>query len=310
MALISLTGGSGFVGKNLIPYLRKHDFEVSTISRNQLENISIELLNHTEVLVHLAGKAHDLKKSSDPDAYYQVNFELTKKLFDAFLKSNVKKFVFISSVKACADAVEGVLSEDNRPDPQTDYGRSKLMAEEYIEQQVLPEGKSYFILRPCMIHGPGNKGNLNLLYQLVEKGVPYPLAAFDNQRSFLSVENLCFVIERLINSSEDMPSGVFNVADDEALSTREVVKILGESLNKKAKLWEIPVGLVRMVAKLGTALSLPLTTERLQKMTENYVVSNRKIKDILKIGMPLTAREGLGITASSFKGDVKSNGTS
>src|SRR5690606_4771811 len=165
MQRILLTGSSGFVGQNLLEYLE--GFEIDSITRNQLNTPSIEQLNSCNTLIHLAGKAHDLKQTSNPEEYYQVNFELTKKHYAAFLKSDAKKFIFISSVKAAADTVEGILSEEIKPSPQTDYGKSKLMAEEYIRSQVLPEGKSYYILRPCMIHGPGNKGNLNLLYKLV-----------------------------------------------------------------------------------------------------------------------------------------------
>ena len=192
---ILITGASGFVGQNLLSYF-KDKFEITCLNRNDLAgDITSLSLNDNEAIIHLAGKAHDLKNVSQPNDYYQINYELTKKLYDAFLKSDAKKFIFISSVKAAADQVEGTLSETTPPNPQTHYGKSKLMAEQYIEAQPLPAGKAYYILRPCMIHGPGNKGNLNLLYHFVKKGIPYPLAAFQNKRSFLSIENLSFVIE-------------------------------------------------------------------------------------------------------------------
>ena len=120
----------------------------------------------TTSIVHLAGKAHDIKNASNPEEYYETNFELTKRLYDAFLKSNAKKFIFISSVKAAADKVDGILTEDILPNPETHYGLSKLKAEEYILSQELPADKAYYIIRPCMIHGHGNKGNLNLCIRL------------------------------------------------------------------------------------------------------------------------------------------------
>jgi len=294
---ISLTGANGFVGSNLIGYLDGL-CETHPISRAELSTIPPQLLN-INAIIHLAGKAHDLKKISDPQEYYQVNYELTKKLYDAFLVSDAKKFIFVSSVKAAADSVDGVLTEDAIADPKTDYGKSKLMAEQYIQSQQLPKGKSYYILRPCMIHGPGNKGNLNLLYQFVKKGIPYPLAGFNNKRSFLSVENLCFIIKELIER-DDIASGVYQVADDEPLSTNEVVSILSASINKKPKLWKISPGLIQTAAKLGDVLHLPLTTERLNKLTESYVVSNQKIKHAIGKDFPLSARKGLEITAASF----------
>jgi len=296
--LVHITGSGGFVGQNLISFLESSLLQVQPIPRSQLAGDFP--LNGNSVIVHLAGKAHDLKNVAGPEEYYEVNFGLTKKLYDAFLKSDAKKFVFISSVKAVVDALDFTLTEDMVPEPQTHYGKSKLMAEDYIRSQPLPEGKSYYILRPCMVHGPGNKGNLNLLYQLVARGIPYPLAAFDNMRSFLSVDNLCFVIKEIIDR-DDIPGGTYNVADDEPLSTIELIRLLSEAGGKTPRLWNIPGSFVRGLARLGDRLHLPLTTERLQKLTENYVVSNEKIKLALKKDLPLSAREGIIKTGRAFK---------
>lgn len=300
MISISLTGGTGFVGKNLIPYLEAREFKVNTISRKELEQVNDATLDDCDIVMHLAGKAHDLKKSSNPDEYYKVNFELTKQLYDVFLKSDAKRFIFISSVKSSADAVKGILNENDVPNPQTDYGKSKLLAEEYIQQQNLPEGKSYVILRPCMIHGPGNKGNLNLLFNVVQKGGPYPLAAFENKRSFLSIDNLNLIIERIINASQ-MSSGIYNVADDEPLSTNQVIKIIATTIGVKAKLWRISPHLIVLLARIGDYLHLPLNSERLRKLTETYIVSNDKIKKALNLEkLPLTSSQGLAVTIKSF----------
>lgn len=298
MRKILVSGSSGFVGQNFIRYISKYDFEIVKVERSELQSINSITFDTADALIHLAGKAHDLKKTSDPEEYYKVNFEITKRLYDQFLKSDCRKFIFISSVKAAADAVDGILTENTLPNPLTDYGKSKLMAEQYIKEQPLPENKFFYILRPCMIHGPGNKGNLNLLYKFVQKGIPYPLAAFKNKRSFLSVENLCFVIANLLK--KDIESGIYQVADDEALSTNEVVEILAKSLNLKPKLWHVPTGLIKGIAKVGDILKLPLTTERLNKLTENYIVSNAKIKKVLGDNLPLKTNEGLAITAKSF----------
>lgn len=295
--MLFITGATGFVGENLIKSFKFYKFY--RLDRSELASVSPLLIREAHSIIHLAGKAHDLKKASNPQEYYEVNYELTKKLYDAFLQSDAKKFIFVSSVKAAADSVDGILTEDDTPNPKTDYGKSKLMAEQYIQGQPLPEGKSYYILRPCMIHGPGNKGNLNLLYQFVKRGIPYPLAGFENKRSFLSVENLCFIIKELVERN-DIASGVYHVADDEPLSTNEVVSILSESINKKSKLWKISPGLIRTAAKLGDVLHLPLNTERLSKLTESYIVSNKKIKQAIRKKLPLESQEGLRITAASF----------
>lgn len=301
MKKIIITGSTGFVGNNLSKYLVNKGIEIAEVNREMLSKLSSAPLNlnHDDVLVHLAGKAHDLKKTMDPSAYYTVNYQLTADLYDAFLRSDAKKFIFVSSVKASADTVDGILTEEEIPNPLTDYGKSKLQAEDYIRSQPLPDGKTYYILRPCMIHGPGNKGNLNLLFKFVQKGIPYPLASFTNKRSFLSVENLCFVITELIN--QNIPSGIYNVADDQALSTNEVVSLLANASGKEARLWRIPVVCVKALARIGDLFKLPITSERLSKLTENYIVSNKKIKSEIGKELPRSSVEGLTITAVSFK---------
>lgn len=293
---IIITGFSGFVGQSITKYLT--DFNLQELSLRYQKN-QIIALEKTNAIIHLSGKAHDLKKVSQPQDYYDANFELTKQLYDAFLKSEAKKFIFISSVKAAADSVEGILTEEVKPNPQTHYGKSKLMAEEYIQSQPLPAGKCCYILRPCMIHGPGNKGNLNLLYQIVRKGIPWPLTAFENQRSFLSVENLCFVLNELLQN--DIPSGIYNLADDDSISTNELVKIIASVLSIKPKLWSINPSLIKLIAKCGDKLQLPLNTERLNKLTESYMVSNQKIKTIIAKDLPVSAKEGLRKTLESFR---------
>ncbi|HUH33986.1 MAG TPA: NAD-dependent epimerase/dehydratase family protein [Daejeonella sp.] len=292
-----ISGTSGFAGSYLQEYLSNDSLEIYAPSLR--ESLDINALHECNAFVHLAGKAHDLKKVSDPSEYYKVNFELTKELYDAFLKSEARKFIFISSVKAAADTITGSLKEDFKPNPQTHYGKSKLMAEEYIQNQPLPEGKSYYILRPCMIHGPGNKGNLNLLYQFVKTGLPYPLAAFENKRSFLSIENLCFIIKELLEQN-DVQSGIYNVADDEAISTTQIVTLLAEGLNMNARFLKVPPGVITTAAALGNVLRLPLNSERLEKLTESYVVSNAKVKSALRKELPVSARQGILITAKSL----------
>ena len=151
-----------------------------------------------------------------------------------------------------------------------------------------------------MIHGPGNKGNLNLLYKLVSMGIPWPLGAFENQRSFCSIDNLMFIFKELIER-EDIPSGVYNLADDIPLSTNEVISILGESQNRKPRIWSFSKGLIELVAKIGNILKLPLNEESLQKLTDSYVVSNKKLINAIGKPLPVSSREGLLTTFQSFQ---------
>ena len=296
MKKVFLTGANGFVGKNLTLFLQKNStISISTYDKN-LGHLDMTKL---DVVIHLAGKAHDLKNTANPHDYYNVNTELTKNVFNAFLDSNAKVFITLSSVKAVVDNLKNILTEEQIPNPITHYGKSKLLAEQYILSQIIPDAKRVYILRPCMIHGPGNKGNINLLYNLINKGFPWPLGAFDNKRSFCSIDNLCFVINELIQNDQ-VPSGVYNIADDEALSTNELIKLISKSEGKKLFIWHIPQCIVKTVSKIGDLFRLPLNTERLGKLTESFIVSNQKLINAINKTLPVSTREGLLKTFNSF----------
>ncbi|KPH13948.1 dehydratase [Chryseobacterium sp. ERMR1:04] len=297
MMKIIITGISGFVGQNLSKYLIEERLEVSGLS---LRNKWV-LPKEADAIIHLAGKAHDTANTSADEEYFKINTELTKKLFDEFLGSDISDLIYFSSVKATADTIDNVLDEEHFSDPQTPYGKSKFLAEEYIVSKKLPEGKRLFIIRPCMIHGPGNKGNLNLLYKIVEKGIPWPLASFENKRSFLSIDNLNFLVLQILKN-KNIASGIYNFADDDFISTNDLIKIISEASGKKAKLWKVSANLISFVARIGDIIKLPLNSERLKKLTESYMVSNNKIKNALEIDkLPLTAKGGLIKTIKSFK---------
>ena len=171
----------------------------------------------------------------------------------------------------------------------------------FTDEDAVVDGKKVYIMRPCMIHGPGNKGNLNLLYGVVSKGIPWPLGAFENRRSFTSIGNLQEVIKGLL--TKDAPSGIYHIGDDEALSTNELIEVICSALGKKARIWPVPEGLMLFEARVGDWLHLPLNSLRMQKLTENYVVSNAKIKAALGMtAMPVRAKDGLRETIKSFVG--------
>lgn len=294
---IIITGATGFVGKNLTQYLTT---KLDTVIPLSIRNGDYQLDNTADVIIHLVGKSHDTKNTSDDNEYYRVNTDLTIALFDKFLQSDIKDFIFFSSVKAAADSVEGTLTEDSKANPQTAYGKSKLKAETYLLSKQLPSNKRLIIIRPCMIHGEGNKGNLNLLYQVVKYSVPWILAAYENRRSFISIDNLNYVVYEILNHPK-IPSGIYNIADDKPMSTNALISLIAESINKKPRLLKIPKFAINQMAKIGDKAHLPLNTERLQKLTESYVVSNQKIKQSLGIDtLPLTVEQGLTKTIKSF----------
>jgi len=320
---ILITGIHGFVGSNMVAVLQEQDTIygldiVSPAKEGVIKTFAWSELNdipNVDVVIHLAGKTHDTKDQTVSQVYFDINTGLTMQIFDWFLKTGAKKFIFFSTVKAVADRVEGeVLTEEVVPNPKGPYGESKLAAERYIMDEWAKgrrgEGekgrqsevidKKVYILRPCMIHGPGNKGNLNLLFKIQQKGLPWPLGAFENRRSFCSIDNISFVIQQLI--SKNIEPGIYQVADDEALSTNELIRLMALSQNKKARIWSIPVKPIKAIARAGDFFHLPLNSERLRKLTESYLVSNQKIKHAIGIDkMPVTATDGMQKTLESFR---------
>ncbi|CAK0772055.1 Nucleoside-diphosphate-sugar epimerase [Gammaproteobacteria bacterium] len=325
MSLILLTGAYGFVGTNLSTHLARMGHELwaldlksqwelaDTLAHSKRgayvrhfdwEEFSAIPWDAIDAVIHLASKAHDTRNVSNARSYFDINVGLTRRVVDRLLEVKRKegrKLIVFSSVKAVADHVEGVLTEDAELSPRTPYGQSKLEAERYVRDRLGDDTSvEPYVLRPCMIHGPGNKGNLNLLYTVVRRGIPWPLGSFDNQRSFTSIANLMAVIERLL--AGNVVPGTYQIADDEALSTNEIIKIMAEVLGQQqARIWQISPRLMRGVARVGDTLYLPLNSERLEKLTESYVVSNDRIKRALGWEhMPIQARDGLKATLESF----------
>jgi nucleoside-diphosphate-sugar epimerase len=367
---ILITGANGFVGSNLYDAL-SGEFHLIGLditgpgkypSGDFYRWEDMDSLPAVHTIIHLAGKAHDTADTSREQEYFDVNLGLTQKIFDHFLQSGAEKFIFFSSVKAVADTIRGDwLTEENEPDPQTPYGKSKLAAEQYILKRLkdfeterpgdegarerrreraqernndnddnhdnhdnnpipnapFPEFQSpiispfaigdkirnsrlIYILRPAMIHGPGNKGNLNLLYKIVSKGIPWPLGSFENKRSFASIGNVAYVVRLMIE--RNIPSGIYNLADDESLSTNAIIGMIADCLHRKTSIWHIPPGLVRATARTGDLLHLPFNSERLKKLTENYCVSNALLRQIIRIEkLPVSAQEGMAFTLQSFR---------
>ena len=284
---ILITGAYGFVGVNLCEYLIEKGHECLALDLQDARKNDVpysgfyswddlDKLPEVDAVVHLAGKAHDLKKVSSPQSYFDINVGLTQKVFNA-TEGKTKRFIYFSSIKAL--------------DGDTPYAQSKREAEKWLDGRAI-------VLEPAMIHGPGNKGNLNLLVQVVKKGVPWPLAAFENKRAFTSIGNICAAVEAL---AERGNNGVYPIADDETISTNHLIGLIAEAYGKKVKLWRVPKAIMRAVAAIGSVLRLPLNLERLGKLTENSLVNNSAL--LVALGwdkMPVTAEDGLKATLKEF----------
>ncbi|MDM1448000.1 NAD-dependent epimerase/dehydratase family protein [Myroides odoratimimus] len=297
---VLIFGSSGFIGQSLFHYL-KSNFPITNSSLRDLNNLR-EVKTH-DIIINLVGKAHDHKGEATERDFDYANYELVKELYKVFEQSDAKVFIHISSIAAIEETgSSNALTEEMGSNPQSWYGLSKRKAEEYLLNQDIPEGKKVIILRPTMVHGPGDKGNLTLLYKLISKGLPYPLAKFDNRRSFLSIDNFNFFIEEIINNIEHVDSGIYHICDDTPIATSSIISIIGKVTDKKVLNFTLPKGIVKSIAKVGDMVPIPLNSKRLSKMTSDLVVSNEKIKKALGIGnLPVSAEKGLEKTISSFK---------
>ncbi|WP_426790079.1 NAD-dependent epimerase/dehydratase family protein [Sphingobacterium sp. WOUb80] len=301
MKVLVLGGSSGFLGSHLKRKL-KDPIQCEFVS---MRNLNWSKDNYpTDCIINLVGKAHDFTGKATEEDFFFANFELAKKAFNIFVASQAKLFIHISSL-AAIEEIESLksLSENATYNSVSAYGRSKQAAEEWLMSQQLPADKKLIILRPPMVHGAGDKGNLKQLYSIVSKGIPYPLVRFKNKRSFLSVDNFCFFVEQILLQNEKINSGIYHLSDDETLSSNEIVNIMKQETGLKIPCFPLPKRIVSFLSKIGDhSRAFPLNTWRLKKLTSNLVVSNKKIKLALAIErLPKTAKEGLRDTIRSLR---------
>jgi nucleoside-diphosphate-sugar epimerase len=287
---VLISGLNGFLGSNLQRHrLSSHDFKY--LSRTDILDSDYKIDKNIDVIIHLAGKAHDLKNNVEFSDYNFSNYKLTKLLYDKFLKSSCKKFIFMSTVKACCDESNDLLTENIDCQPSTFYGKSKLKAENYIINNI--NNRTVYILRPTMIYGSSFKGNLNLLYKFCKLRLPWPLYNYENKRSYCSVMNLSFIINKLIDS-KNIPYGIYNVCDDDLISTNQLVFTISKALNYEIKMLKIPRFFIDFFVKAGDFFKLPINSSNFNKLTGNFMVSNKKIKNAFGLDeMPLKTLDGI-----------------
>lgn len=256
---ILLTGINGFVGHSVAPFFVERGYEVIGAGRREFKCDGVKFvpisridrythwgaaLPGVDVVIHLAGRAHKMKEApEDHHLYYETNVEGSVNLAEQAIKAGVKKFIFISSIKAMlSGACEEPLVESLPCRPHEPYGISKLKAE--LELRKLSENTAMklVILRPPLIYGPGVKGNLASLIRIV-RGMPFlPFGGIVNRRSLLGVKNLASAIDAVIHA-EIADGKTYLVADGEEISTSELVKRLITVFNPSARLIDLPAWL-------------------------------------------------------------------
>ena len=232
MFKILVTGSNGYVGNSFInQYKNKYSFEKFSLLNENLESISF---NCIDIVVHCAALVHQ-KVEQPYEKYYEVNVEYPLKLAKLAKQNGVKQFIFISTIAVYGEDLEK-LNENTICNPITPYGKSKLEA----EKQLLELNNEDFvvsIIRPPMVYGKNAPGNIDSLIKLVKKLPIIPLGKIENKRSFISIQNLCHIIDEIISKQK---SGVFLTSDDEPISTTKLCELISKNLDKKIYLVKIP----------------------------------------------------------------------
>lgn len=264
---VVVTGARGFVGSHLCRALVRQGRPVVALSRDPdgaasgaagLRPEALDRLDNlpaAAALVHLAARAHltDAKARADEAAYHAANVELSRRVARWAVERGVPRIVFASSI-AVHGAGVGAIREDSPLVPLDAYGRSKLAAEQAMAGIVRGSDTRLTILRPTVVFGPGNPGNLARLEGLVARGWPLPFARMQNRRSLTSIESLVTWIQAAIDdpAPEDR---CFVVADAPPLSTEAIVTAIASARRQRLRLFHLPPGLARVLARLA---DLPL----------------------------------------------------
>lgn len=305
---ILITGIHGFVGLNLVESLSAQNeiYGLGTTKKplKLVEKIYLwEDLQHggipdMDVIIHLAGISQIDEKIPE-DNYIQANTKLTELIYNYFRFSSAKKFIFMSSIKAVGEFSDEPITELSALNPQTNYGKSKLKAEEYILKNPSFGKKTVFILRPSIISGVKKTGGLFHLYSFIKKIGFWPFGAYIGKKTFTSISNLEFVIGCLLR--QDIESGIYNVVDDDSISMNNIVKFISYSMKKPVRIFKIPQRYISTLALLGSYLHLSFNKKKIEKISLNLEVCNAKIKKAIGVkSMPFSTQEGISVAIRSI----------
>lgn len=290
MKKIAVTGASGFIGKRLVQYNRER-YSIASLSLKKQDCNTLDL-EGIETVVHLAGKAHQMEPIND-QVYFDINYELTRRLADRAKHQGVRHFIYISSTKVYGDDIQEELNEQSPCYPSDAYGASKLKAEQYV-QSIAGEDFTVAIVRPPLVYGPEVKGNMIRLLQLADKNYPLPFGNTRNARSMVYIDNLVELINHII---EQKASGIFLAGDRQPLATDVLIGLIRKGLGKNRRLVTVPGTLRAVIKMVRPALYI--------RLFGSFVADNTATNKQLGFTPPYTTEEGVADMVNWFK---KTNG--
>ncbi|CZG41068.1 NAD-dependent epimerase/dehydratase family protein [Legionella pneumophila serogroup 1] len=315
MAKILITGATGFIGRSLVPALLSEGHDVrcavlqldSTLQAEQIVINNLEVhtdwtdaLRNVEIVIHLAARVHIMKEyaTSSLEEYCKINSIATKNFVEQAAQNNVKRFIFLSTIKVHGEFSQNNLpfSEDCRTQPEDPYAKSKLYAEQFIQEICQNARMEFVILRPPLVYGPYVKANFLRILQLVDKKWPLPFGSIYNKRTFIYIDNLVSAISAVV-SEPSAANQVYLVADDCSWSLTQLVQTLSRKMNTKLFLIPIPVQILIFLFKL---CGLKNINTRLFSSLE---VSNEKIKSQLGWTPPVSSIDGLEKTVKWYQNE-------
>lgn len=318
MSKILITGATGFIGRSLVPALiaAGHEVRCAVWKKNEALQVEQTVINKLEqqidwtqaladieIVIHLAARVHMLKDEAraPQEEYCKINSIATKNLAEQAAHLGVKRFIFLSTIK-----VNGEYTLENLPfdemklaQPDDPYAKSKLLAEHYLKEICEQSEMHYVILRPPLVYGPEVKANFLKLLQLAANGWPLPFGKIPNKRSFIFIDNLVSAILTVVEHPK-AANQLYLVADNDACSLSDLLKILSEAMQIKPKLFPVPVALLAFIFKLLGLNHLNL------RLLNSLEVSNNKIKSQLGWNPPVTSQQGFIATATWYHYDHNS----
>lgn len=309
---ILVTGATGFIGKNLCQALSKQNHEIVAVSRSAVKtnnNITFihkaltketdweDVLEGVDLIIHLAGRAHVMKEASENPylAYAEINVDATKHLATQAAASGVKRFIYLSSVKVNGERTnKATFNEEDIPQPEDDYGKSKWEAEKILTNIAKEADMEIVIIRPPLVYGVGVKANFKSLIKLAQLNIPLPFGRIANKRSLVFIENLInFIV--LCTHHPLAANQTFLVSDDDDVSTTQMIKYIKVANGKRNLLLPIPQHWLSFLFKLIGKSSLS------DRLLGNLQVDITKARSLLNWKPPCSVKEGIERTVSNSK---------